>query len=261
VAILADGGARLIRTSVIRLPARAGVPPTGTAIGRTGDASADRIGEDGPVQAGPSPSRPRPANPSPPGGPAGPPTPAGSALPGEPAEPTESRPAGRSARSPRDMALALLVLLVPIFVLLAAYRWAGGESPTVVDTSSAYDTARAARLFPVSEPSGLPAGWQAAGSAFQRGDAGAVLRVGFRTPKGGTAQLIESDVPADNLVTGELGGGARMDGTTAIHGREWQVYTTGGARRALVLRQPDRTVIVVGEASPQELSALADALG
>src|SRR5262245_53115763 len=103
------------------------------------------------------------------------------------------------------MALSLLVLLVPIFVLLTAYRCLGGESPTVANPSSAYDTARAAKLFPVSEPTGLPKGWQSVSSAFQRGDAGAVLRVGFRSPGGGTAQLIESNVNAEALVHGELG--------------------------------------------------------
>jgi Protein of unknown function (DUF4245) len=158
------------------------------------------------------------------------------------------------------MALALLVLLVPIFALLTAYRWVGGESPTVVDTASAYDTARAARLFPVAEPTGLPAGWEAASSAFQRGDAGAVLRVGFRTPQGGTAQLIESNVPPENLIAGELGEQARVDETVTVRGLQWQRYAADRGRRALVLRQSDRTIIVVGEASIEELATLAGAV-
>src|SRR3981189_2187632 len=97
----------------------------------------------------------------------------------------------RLGRSPRDMALSLLVLLVPIIVLLGVYRFLGGESPTVVDPSAAYADARAAHAFPVAEPS-LPPGWHPVSSAFRRGDAGAVLRVGFRGPDSGTAQLVES---------------------------------------------------------------------
>jgi Protein of unknown function (DUF4245) len=165
----------------------------------------------------------------------------------------------RRGRTPRDMALSLLVLLVPIFVLLAAYRFLGGESPTVVDQSSAYDTARAAGLFPVTMPSTLPTGWQPVRSAFSRGDAGAVLRAGFRTPDGGTAQLIESNVNADALVRGELGEDARIEDMVSLVGRDWQRYVTSSGERALVLRQPDRTVIVVGQASLEELATLAAA--
>jgi Protein of unknown function (DUF4245) len=158
------------------------------------------------------------------------------------------------------MALSLLALLIPIFVLLAAYRFLGGESPPVMDTTSAYDTARAAGLFPVTAPSGLPTGWKPARSAFQRGDAGAVLRAGFRTPSGGTAQLIESNVHPDALVNGELGEEARIEDTVSLVGRDWQRYVTASGERALVLRQPDRTVIVVGQAPIEELAALAVAV-
>jgi hypothetical protein len=159
------------------------------------------------------------------------------------------------------MALSLLVLLVPIVVLLAAYRFLGGESPTVVDTTSAYDTARAAKLFPVSQPSGLPSGWQPVRSAFQRGDAGAVLRVGFRTPSGGTAQLIESNVAGEALVHGELGQEVTVEDTVSLVGRDWQRYTSERGEKGLVLRQPNRTVIVYGQAPIEELAVLASALG
>ncbi len=166
----------------------------------------------------------------------------------------------RRGRTSRDMALSLLVLLLPIFVLLTVYRCLGGESPTVVDTSSAYDNARAAGLFPVTAPSSLPEGWHPVRSAFQRGDAGAVLRAGFRTPSGGTAQLIESNVNADALVRGELGEDVRIEDTVSLVGRDWQRYVTADGERALVLRQPDRTVIVVGQAPIEELAVLATAV-
>ncbi len=65
----------------------------------------------------------------------------------------------------------------------------------------------------------LPEGWQPVSSAFRRGDAGAVLRVGFRSPGGGAAQLVESNVMAGALVSAELGAGAHDEGTTNLDGR------------------------------------------
>jgi hypothetical protein len=157
------------------------------------------------------------------------------------------------------MALSLLVLLVPIIVLLGVYRFLGGESPTVVDPSSAYADARAAHAFPVTEPA-VPPGWQPVSSAFRRGDAGSVLRVGFRSPGGGTAQLVESNVSAGTLVTAELGAGARDEGGASLDGQEWHRYVASGGDHALVLSQPDRTVIVMGRAPDAELAQLAASL-
>ncbi|GII21135.1 hypothetical protein Pme01_07320 [Planosporangium mesophilum] len=157
------------------------------------------------------------------------------------------------------MALSLLVLLVPIVVLLGMYRFLGGESPTVVDPSTAYADARAARAFPVAEPA-VPAGWQPVSSAFRRGDAGSVLRVGFRSPSGGTAQLVESNVSAGALLTAELGAGARDEGPAGLVGQEWRRYTATQGDRAYVLSQQDRTVIVMGRAADAELTQLATSL-
>jgi hypothetical protein len=157
------------------------------------------------------------------------------------------------------MAMSMLVLLVPIIVLLGVYRFLGGESPTVVDPSPAYADARAARAFPVAEPS-APAGWKPVSSVFRRGDAGAVLRIGFSSPTGGTAQLVESNVPTGALVAAELGAGARDQGTASLDGQEWRRYTASRGDRALVLGQPDRTIIVMGGASEAELKQLAASL-
>jgi hypothetical protein len=157
------------------------------------------------------------------------------------------------------MALSLLVLLVPIFVLVGVYRFLGGESPTVVDPSSAFADARAAHVFPVAEPA-MPQGWKPVSSAFRRGDAGAVLRVGYRSPSGGTAQLVESNVPAGVLASAELGAGAHDEGNAVLDGRQWHRYTASQGDRAFVLGQPDRTMIVVGRATDAELAQLATSL-
>jgi hypothetical protein len=157
------------------------------------------------------------------------------------------------------MALSLLVLLVPILVLVGVYRFLGGESPTVVDPTTAYADARAAHAFPVAEPA-MPPGWQPVSSAFRRGDAGAVLRVGFRGPSGGTAQLVESNVTAGALVSAELGAGANDKGDATLAGPGWHRYVASGGDHAFVLSEPDRTTIVVGRASEGELAQLAMSL-
>jgi Protein of unknown function (DUF4245) len=165
----------------------------------------------------------------------------------------------RLGRSPRDMALSLLVLLVPIFVLLTVYRFLGGESATVVDPSSAYSDAQAARAFPVAVAA-PPTGWTAISADFKRGDAGGVLRIGFRSPSGGTAQLVESNVAPGAAVVAELGEGAQGAGDASALGSDWRRYVAASGDHAYVQAQPDRTVVVAGRAPDAELVQLAKSL-
>ncbi|MGB2568266.1 DUF4245 family protein [Micromonospora citrea] len=181
-----------------------------------------------------------------------------------PARPV-GRPAGRekprSERSPRDMALSLLVLLVPIALLLAFYRgFLGGEQPTVVDTAPAYEQARSANAFPVSEPVELGSGWRTVSASYRTVEGGANLRVGYLTPEGRGVQLVQSNVPPEKLLPNELTAQGQPQGPTDVGGRNWQRYTGRGNDQALVLLEPDRTVIVVGDARENELRQLAGAL-
>lgn len=153
--------------------------------------------------------------------------------------------ARRLGRSPRDIALSLLVLLVPIFILISVYRFLGGESATVVDPSSAYGDARVAHAFPVAEPA-MPSGWTTISADFKRGDAGGVLRIGFRSPGGGTAQLVESNVAPGAQVSAELGPGTHEQGDATTVGPDWHRYVATSGNHAYVQAQPDRTVIVMG---------------
>ncbi|WFE63961.1 DUF4245 domain-containing protein [Micromonospora sp. WMMD714] len=167
----------------------------------------------------------------------------------------------RSERSPKDMALSLLVLLVPIALLLAFYRgFLGGEQPTVVDAGPAYEQARAANAFPVTEPSGLGSGWRTVSASFRTVDDGANLRVGYLTPEGRGAQLVQSNVPPERLLPAELTAAGQPQGPADLGGASWQRYTGRGNEQALVLLEPNRTVIVVGDARDNELRELAGAL-
>ncbi|MEV0328511.1 DUF4245 domain-containing protein [Micromonospora echinospora] len=169
--------------------------------------------------------------------------------------------AGRSGRSPKDMAISLLVLLVPIALLLAFYRgFLGGEEPTTVDPAPAVEQARAANVFPVAEPSGLGSDWQTVTARFQQTEQGASLRLGYLTPEGRGVQLVQSNVPVERLLPQELTDQSQPQGALDLEGRSWQRYTARGNERALVLLEPARTVIVVGDATENELRELADSV-
>ncbi|WP_433652733.1 DUF4245 domain-containing protein [Micromonospora zamorensis] len=184
---------------------------------------------------------------------------------GEPAatDPTPPPPlkSGKSERSPKDMAISLLVLLVPITLLLAFYRgFLGGDEPTTVDPAPAIEQARSANVFPVSQPEGLGSDWSTVSARYQTVEGGANLRLGYLTPEGRGVQLLQSNVPAERLLPAELTSQGQPQGPTELGGRTWQLYTARGNQQALVLLEPTRTVIVIGDARDNELRELAGSL-
>ncbi|WP_446218353.1 DUF4245 family protein [Micromonospora sp. IBHARD004] len=182
------------------------------------------------------------------------------AVSGDQPAPPARRDKPRSERSPRDMALSLLVLLVPIALLLAFYRgFLGGDEPVTVDPAPAVQEARAANAFPVSTPAGLASDWRTISARYQAEPGGTTLRIGYLTPEGRGAQLVQSNVPAEKLLPAELSGGQPL-GAADLPGGSWQRYTARGNEQALVLLEPTRTVIVVGDAGEAELRQLAGAL-
>lgn len=186
----------------------------------------------------------------------------------DPAQPAESRSAAdrretraRPERSPKDMTISLLVLLIPIALLLAFYRVVlGGDEPTRVDPTPVIAQARAVNAFPVSEPVGLSSGWRPVRAAFQQADGGRMLRIGYLSPQDRGVQLLQGDVPAERLLPAELTSSSRPQGAIDVVGRSWQRYTARAGELALVLLEPDRTVIVVGAAAEAELLDLAASL-
>ena len=159
------------------------------------------------------------------------------------------------------MALSLIVLLIPIFLLVTLFRLRGGEDVVVVDPAPAISQARAAKAFPVEAPTGLPEQWRPVSAAFQRPDGAAVLRLGYLTPAGGGVQLVESDEDVEVLLPRELGAEIRPLGAVSVSGRDWQSFQVHGSERALVLSDSSRTLIVVGQATQEELVRLAQSLG
>ncbi|MEW2326810.1 DUF4245 family protein [Micromonospora chersina] len=180
---------------------------------------------------------------------------------GEHPAPPARKEKARSERSPKDMALSLLVLLVPIALLIAFYRgFLGGDDPVTVDPAPAVEQARAANAFPVAEPRDLGSDWRTVSARYQTEPGGGTLRIGYLTPEGRGAQLVESNVPAEKLLPAELSGGQPQGPADLPGGVSWQRYTARGNEQALVLLEPNRTVIVVGDAGEAELRELATAL-
>ncbi|MGW0431673.1 DUF4245 domain-containing protein [Micromonospora sp. NPDC003197] len=176
-------------------------------------------------------------------------------------EPTRNVEPPSSQRSVKDMAISLLVLLVPIALLFGFYRaFLGGDQPMVVDTAPVVAQARSANAFPVGEPAGLDQEWRAVTATFRRSDDGATLRLGYLSPSGGGVQVVQSSVPAEKLLPTELAATGPAQGATELAGRSWQRYPARSGERALVLLEPNRTVIVVGAAPESELHDLARSL-
>lgn len=159
------------------------------------------------------------------------------------------------------MAISLLVLLVPILLIFVFYRVVlGGDQPARMDPAPAIAEARAANAFPVSEPVGLGDSWRPVNANLQTADGFRTLRIGYVSPEGGGVQLVQSNLPAERLLPAELTGKGQAQGVTEVAGRDWQRYSARAGERALVLLQPERTVIVVGDAAEGELRDLAGAL-
>lgn len=166
----------------------------------------------------------------------------------------------RHSRTARDMTLSLMVLLIPLALIVAVYRFRGGEDVVVVDPAPAIAQARGAQLFPVAAPEGLAADWQPVSAVFQASGGVGTLRVGYITPSGGAVQLIESNENAGSLLARELGDQVRPQGDVTVNGKTWRSSTVRGDESALVDTSSERTVIVVGQAGLDEMTKLAQSL-
>ena len=158
------------------------------------------------------------------------------------------------------MALSLIVLLIPVAIVVAIFRFGGGEQTVVVDPSTAIARAKTDAGFGVLVPTDLPAAWQTVSASYRRVSDGAVLRIGFVTSSGGALQLIETDERFETVIDRELSDHRQPLDPVTLAGRSWQSYDVRAGERALVLTEPDRTVVVIGRADAAEVNALASAL-
>jgi hypothetical protein len=204
-------------------PAAAGADPAGTpadGAGDSGDASAEVDPDDGTE-----------------------PDPEAEAVVNDPA-------VNRSARRPRDMVFSMIVLMIPVLLIVLAYRnLYGGDTVVTVDPTGAIAAAQRAGLTPTPPTTG-PTDWQTVAAQFQDG----TLRLGLHGPDGEGLQLIQSTRPAAELVRSELDAAAVPHGELVVDERSWQRFTAGD-KEALLLDLPTSRVLVIGDAVLQPVVA------
>lgn len=159
------------------------------------------------------------------------------------------------------MVISMAVLLVPIIIALAVWRYvSSGNEVNTVDPTSTIQQARQTGHFPVAVPTGLGDDWKVTSAANDVSGATQTLRLGYVTPDGGFAQVVESNQDAAKLLAGSVPDGARPTGAVRIGGHDWSRYTGQKSRAVLALLEPKRTILVVGQTSDAELRTLAGSL-
>ncbi len=142
-------------------------------------------------------------------------------------------------------------------VLVGGYQMlAGRDQPVAIDPTPRLAEAQHAG-FDFGLPEGLDTEWVPVSSVFRTVDEGATLRLGYVTPEGESVQLVQSTLPAEQLLAGELTEAAAPSGAMDVSGIEWQWYPGPPGERALVLHGDEVTMIVVGPAAEAELAELA----
>jgi hypothetical protein len=159
------------------------------------------------------------------------------------------------------MVLSLAVLLIPIALLLVFYRVVlSGDAPVTVDPAPSIEQAQRAGAFPVAVPQGLGEDWHVASATFQQKAEGATLRIGYVDPGSDPVQLVQSSVPAATLLPVELGDSAKALRNFRTPAGVWRVYDARPGETALVLAEPQRTIVVVGRTDVSNLQELGAAL-
>ncbi|WP_157641270.1 DUF4245 domain-containing protein [Longispora albida] len=162
----------------------------------------------------------------------------------------------RSSRNAKDMAYSMLALLIPIALMVILYRFLGGESPTVIDPSGTYAAARNSATYQVLEPKPVPKGWHASTATLDAG----MLRVGYAGPDDAYLQVTESSQQAEAVLEAAMGKGSAPRGTAQVNGASWQLYEGTKGDRALVLMEPNRTIVLAGRTPEAQLKAFAESL-
>ena len=165
-------------------------------------------------------------------------------------------------RTPAYLLRALLPLLV-LVVLLVVFTWPRAphsDGIHVIDTGPAISAARGQLGFPIVVPVGLSDRWRPTSTQLQPAGpaSGASFRIGYVTPAGQYAELLEGD-DAPDAVAAQYGPLAAA-GTVSIDGTSWDRYRTGDGHSLLRLTTSKRTTIVSGTAQQDELTQLAGSL-
>jgi hypothetical protein len=152
------------------------------------------------------------------------------------------------------MALSLLILLIPVLLMVGAYRYLyAGDTIVTVDAAPAIASAGRASLAPLP-PAIAPAGWKTVAAQYDRG----TLRLGYLDADGVGAQLVQSRSSLPELVQAELTADAVQRGETVVAGVTWQRWEGRPGETALVRTLGDTTQLLVGRGA--DLNALAQVI-
>ena len=159
------------------------------------------------------------------------------------------------------MLYSMAALLVPILIAVGVWHYLTSDKKVnTVDPGPAIAQARQADRFTVATPHGLGDDWKVS-SAQTRNKKGTVtLRLGYVTPSGGYAQIVESNADAAKLLADAVPAHARPAGSTHIGSADWARYAGDKDNRVLALMQPKRTILVVGQTGEDEMRTLAGSL-
>lgn len=159
------------------------------------------------------------------------------------------------------MVYSMAVLLVPVLIAVGVWQYlASDRQVNTVDPGPAITQARQADRFDVLVPRDLPDDWKATSAATKVSGSVATLRIGYVTPSGGFAQVVESNRDAARLLSDAVPANAHTTGSERVAGHDWARYTGDKHREVLALMQPHRTVLIVGQTDDTELRTLARSL-
>ncbi|MEU8591514.1 DUF4245 domain-containing protein [Streptomyces sp. NPDC048664] len=160
----------------------------------------------------------------------------------------------------RDMilSLGLIGLMAGVIYLFFIPHDERAPDAKRVDYRVELLTARRSAPYPVAAPEGLPATWKATSVTYQgaRFDA---WHLGFQDPTGQYVAIEQSTQRPADFIDDASQGGKESTTRQTIDGQVWQRYT-GGRYDALVLRDKGSTTAVVGTASFEQLTKMAQAL-
>lgn len=149
----------------------------------------------------------------------------------------------RSGRSPKDMAISLVVLLIPVLLIVGAYRYLyGGDTTVTVDPTEVIAAAGRDGLSPLP-PATAPEGWQTTVAQFGEG----TLRIGYLDAEGDGARLAQSRKDVEKLVKAELTDQAGPAGETVVDGVTWQLWRGPHGEDAMTRRSGNSTVLLLGQ--------------
>jgi uncharacterized protein DUF4245 len=157
-------------------------------------------------------------------------------------------------------ALIPLLIVVGVAVLLLWPRGVTPDGVHVVELSGPVAAANQQAGFTVLVPRGLASGWRPTSTELipQSGVSKASFRIGFVTPDGKYAEVLQSNDAAD-AVAAQYGPLTEV-GPVPVNGTDWDGFARPNGRQLIRHTVGGVTLIVTGSASQQELIQLAGSL-